>query len=398
MRWLNRQISTRQMVFKGALALLAVVAIVAGLNYLSGNAGARSTTHATSHIQQTPTPRPTPTLTPTPDLAKTLALTVNGLRIVNPQGEPITLLGASRFSLEFRCSGDGHFALADFQAMRAWGMNTVRIPLSSAYWRNLGQACPDYHATVASAVANAEAAGLYVILDLQRDAPLSLPQDATSGGAQCPLPDANGDVRFWKELASTYQNDPRVLFDLFGEPNNIGWYQWWNGGSVTSNCYAYDRAYTYTAIGMPALAAAVRAVAPRNIIILSGTGWGYDLSDITSQHAAPVSNVLYATHPWNHASIEQPGDWQRAFGATARRLPVIATEFGGYDCHTSYTSSVISYFQQLNMSYLAWAWTPGDCATPGLLADWNGTPTSPYGAFIKAQMMQADKANPAAFQ
>lgn len=332
--------------------------------------------------------------TPTQDPWTTEGLSVQGTQIVTSSGKPITLLGVARFSLEFACQGDGHFQLADFEAMRAWGMNTVRIPLSSAFWRNLDNQCPTYRATVAAAVANAEAAGLYVMLDLQRDAPFSRPQDGATGGAQCPLPDARYDVAFWKQVAALYRDDPRVLFDIFGEPYSIGWYQWWHGGSVTSACYAYPAEYTYTAISMPALAEVVRAAAPRNLIILSGINWGYDLSGVTSQHAVALTNILYGTHPWHHSSIQQPYDWPRAFGATAQHLPVIATEFGAYDCQTGYISTALAYFARLHMSFLAWAWAPGGCATPALITDWAGAPTAPYGRFIQQRMLAVAATNP----
>lgn len=337
---------------------------------------------------------PTVTPKPTQDPWVTEGLSVQGTQIVAPDGRPITLLGAARFSLEFECQGDGHFQLADFQAMRAWGMNTVRIPLSSAFWRNLDNRCPTYQATVAAAVAHAEAAGLYVILDLQRDAPFSRAQDATSGGAQCPLPDATYDVAFWQAVATRYRNDPRVLFDIFGEPYDVSWLQWWNGGAITSACYGYQTEGTYTAISMPALASVTRAVAPRNIIIVSGLDWGYDLSGLDSQHVVDLSNIVYGTHPWDHSSVQRPWDWQRAFGATAQQLPVIATEFGEYDCQTDFIAQELAYFSQRQMSFLAWAWTPGACDTPALIANWHGTPTAPYGSFIQQRMLAVAATNP----
>ena len=68
---------------------------------------------------------------------------------------------------------------------------------------------------------------------------------------------------------------------------------------------------------------------------------------------------------------------------------MIATEFGAYDCRTGYISREIAYFEKLHMSFLAWAWTPGACSVPGLIASWNGTPTTPYGQYIREQMRQA---------
>lgn len=389
---LLRDIS-RPVYLRAALVGLAALALIVALGLASAGHGPSGGPVGTPARATRTAATPTATVDPWP----IYALSVKDRRIVNTHGQPVTLLGAARFSLEFECHGDGHFTLADFQAMRAWGMNTVRIPLSSGFWRNLGGGCPDYAATVRSAVANAEAAGLYVILDLQRDAPFNNHSDIKSGGAQCPLPDASTDVAFWNAVAGTYKNDPRVLFDLFGEPHDISWSQWRHGGLIRTTCSIYSTSKSYTAIGMPALAAAVRAVAPRNLIILSGIAWGYDLSGAGGSSATSLSNILYATHPWGHRLIQRPSDWWRAFGDPAKSLPVIATEFGEYDCRTSYIGPEISYFEQLHLSYVAWAWTTSGCSTPGLLSSWSGEPTQPYGAYIRDRMLDAAKTNPSGF-
>lgn len=382
---MNMEPSRRELI-QVILTVAVVVVIVAAI--IGGMA------HATTALQRAaarPTAPPVPTLSAPGNntLPPTDKLAVHGTRIVDGNNHLVLLLGATDYSLEFECGGDGHFQLADFQAMRSWGMNTVRITLSSAFWRNLDGQCPNYTTTVTAAVANAEAAGLFVILTLQWDAPFSLPQDASHGGAQCPLPDANYDVTFWQDIAEIYQNDPRVLFDLYGEPHDIDWTEWAQGGTITSNCFLYQTPQTYQAIGMPALAMKVRAIAPLNLIIASGIGWGYDLSGLADPTLrVPTTNVLYGTHPFNHSGAQQPFDWPRAFGSVAAQIPVIATEFGAYDCGTDYTSQAIKYFEQLHISFLAWAWTTGACTIPSLLANWSGTPSVPYGAFIRQQMQQ----------
>jgi endoglucanase len=357
------------------VALVTIAAVLGGMIHATSALGVTA-------AQQTSVIVPT---LPTTSQALLAAdeLAVRGTGIVDGAGRTVTLIGAADFSLEFSCAGDGHFQLSDFQAMRSWGMNTVRITLSSAFWRNLDGDCPDYTATVTAAVANAEAAGLYVILTLQWDAPFSLPQDATTGGAQCPMPDATYDVRFWQDIAEIYQDDPRVIFDLFSEPHDIDWTEWESGGTIASTCAYYSTPRAYQAIGMPELAAKVRAIAPSNLIILSGLGWGYDLSQIQPVN---LQGILYGTHPWNHGNYQAPWDWPRAFGNMTQHLPVIAAEFGAYDCQTDYIATEIAYFQKLHMSFLAWAWTTGNCSD--LIASWNGTPTTPYGQYIRQQMLQ----------
>jgi|SRR5579859_1547402 len=341
-------------------------------------------------------PAASATTAPTVSVAPshTPGVMVSGTRIVDTRtGGVITLVGAARSGLEYSCTGDGHFASADFAAMRAWGMNVVRLTLSSELWANHAGACPGYRALVRAAVANAEAQGLYVILALQWTAPFDTSLDRAHGGAQCPMPDNNQDVSFWRDLAALYHGDQRVLFDLMGEPYGVSFAVWENGGSITAGCDVIGGGVTheggvYQAIGMRDLVAVVRAVAPRNVLILSGTNWGYELSGVASGHAIAGGNLLYGTHPWNYGG-KQPQDWGASFGALAARYPVIATEFGSYDCGTSYTAQAIAYFTARHISWLAWSWNLGGCGQPALISDWSGTPTVPYGAYLKEQMLSA---------
>ena len=335
-----------------------------------------------------------PTSTPTSTSLQP-ALSIQGTQIMNAHGSVVTLIGTSRSSLEYLCSGDGHFQLADFQAMRSWGMNVVRIPLSSEFWANGGNTCPNYHLTVATAVANAEAAGLYVILTLQWNAPLQVPDDPTVGGGQYPMPDAQGDVAFWQDLATIYRSDPAVLFDLFGEPHDVSWDVWLNGGRIATSVFRGNHygsgTGSYQAIGMAGLVAKVRAVAPDTVLVLSGLSWGYDLTGISQGDAIGAKNIIYSTHPFDYPTKE-PTDWPQDFGDLSGSHAVIAAEFGAYNCQTGYTSTAIAYFNQHHISWLAWGWDTASCSNPSLLADWSGTPNSPYGAYIRQQMLAMHQA------
>jgi len=55
---------------------------------------------------------------------------------------------------------------------------------------------------------------------------------------------------------------------------------------------------------------------------------------------------------------------------------VIATEFGDSPkCDGVYNKELIDYADVHNASWTAWAWYPGGCNFPSLIADWSGTPT-----------------------
>ncbi|MBA3824987.1 MAG: cellulase family glycosylhydrolase [Ktedonobacterales bacterium] len=334
------------------------------------------------------------TATLLPPGIKTLSpLSIQGTTIVDATGKHVTLLGVTRSSLEYLCGGDGHYQLADFKAIRAWGANVVRLTLSSEFWANPHQSCPPYHATVEAAVSNARAAGLYVILAMQQNAPADLPNDEITGGAQCPLPDASKDLAFWHDLSALYRDNGDILFEILSEPHAPSQDIWFAGGTVTSDCNnTYPQPITYTGLGMDAFASKIRGYAPHTILIISGNGYGYDVSGVGQTYHFHAKNLLFATHAFDHPTVQRPDDWARAFGEAAATEPVIATEFGGYNCQIGYISQEIAYFQSLHMSWLAWGWGARACDEPSLIRDWKGTPIAPYGTYIRAQMLaQATK-------
>lgn len=378
------------------LASLTVFGVSHALTQIKATGRSQAAAATATAVQRAATATATP-VPPTATPAPVPALATQGNRIVNTAtGQTVRLIGAARSSLEYECQGDQHFALADFQAMRSWGMNAVRIPLWTRFWLNIDNSCPTYQQTVAGAVANAEAAGLYVILTIQWNAACAAPSDYFADHTpdyQYPMPDAKTDAQMWQQLAGIYKADTHVIFDIFSEPHYISWSVWYNGGPITTSSGC-----TYQAIGMNALAEQVRASAP-NLIIVSGNDWGYDLSQIGNGYAIKASNVVYGTHPFEYGDKE-PGYWQNSFGNTAAHYPVIATEFGEYDCQTGYIGQAISYFNAHQMSWLAWNWSvvppsvtapcdPTQFQGPFLLASWSGTPMAPYGVYIRDQMLAA---------
>src|SRR5947209_3466065 len=135
------------------LALVAFAMIVSALTAC----GSTTPTTSASRSSATVTPRATASPTATPALP---TLAVHGNRLVNAvTGAPVTLVGASHSSLEYNCQGDGHYGAVDFQAMKTWGMNAIRVPLSSQLWANYAGTCPTYVRTVTDLVATAQRAG-----------------------------------------------------------------------------------------------------------------------------------------------------------------------------------------------------------------------------------------------
>jgi endoglucanase len=309
-----------------------------------------------------------------PAAVSTQGLTVSRNHILDGQGNIVTLVGATRWGLEFDCHGDQHYTLGDFQAMRSWGMNAVRITLSSAYWLNLANVCPDYQATVATAIHNAEQANLYVMLVLQRESPFNHLNEITHGGSLYQMPDMNA-IPFWQQIGEKYASDPHIIFEIYTEPHDVSWQVWRDGGQVSTDSGPYQTP------GMQRLVTLLNTVAPHHLVVVGGLQYAYDLSGVLNGYPIVGNDVVYATHPYDYSN-KQPADWSRAFGELAQRAPVIASEFGEFDGGTHYIKQVLAYFMSAHTGYFAWAWTAGTGNTDLLKTGvWNGTPSA-YGQYI----------------
>jgi hypothetical protein len=167
----------------------------------------------------------------------------NYATVCRADGTPHLFHGVDRPSLEWDSAGEwnnsGGIPRSDFKAMAAWHANVVRIALNQDFW--LAGATlhdPGYVDTVDRAVKDAEASGLDVILDLhwsdRGDLTVSKAgqgQGQAGHADQQQMADINSK-QFWSEVASKYQNDGHVLFELYNEPHDISWDVWLHGGIV----------------------------------------------------------------------------------------------------------------------------------------------------------------------
>jgi endoglucanase len=287
---------------------------------------------------------------------------VVGNTILDSAGKSHLFHGVDRPSLEWSSSGD-HLSQGDYALMASWKANVVRIALNQDFWL---QGSPVYSATYASTVDQqikwAEAAGLDVILDLH----WSDKGTFSTMAAQQRMADDNS-LTFWQSVASKYQTDGRVLFELYNEPHDVTWPVWLNGGPSGDG---------FMVVGMQQLYDAVRGTGAENLVVIGGLQFAYDLSGVP-QNAVTGHNIVYATHPYNQPPNKQPAQWDAGFGFLSATYPVMATEFGDVkSCDTSYYSALVMYADAHKMSWTGWAWYPSGCQFPSLVTDWNGTPSA----------------------
>ncbi|MFC1714175.1 cellulase family glycosylhydrolase [Candidatus Poribacteria bacterium] len=309
------------------------------------------------------------------------ALHVEGSRLVTADGSIVRLQGVSIPTLGISNTGGDRLLESLRVAIHDWNSNTIRLPLSQERWfgeaegqRYGGQL---YRLIVDEVVRYISENGCYVILELQ-----ALGIGPSGKEIYTMMPDMKS-VEFWRDLATHYANDPAALFELYNEVHDVSWDVWKFGGWVTEN------EITYEASGMQELLNVVRSTEARNIAVVGGLDWAYDLRGIPEYALEdPYGNVMYATHiyPWKG----KEKDWNENIGHVIGKYPILVGEVGSepgawspypdYDPYI-WSDEVLSYIHKHELNWTAWCFDV--LAGPPLLADWDYNPTPYWGDFVK---------------
>lgn len=363
-----------------------------------------------------------------------LSIRVEGSRFIDSAGKLVQLRGVNYSGFEFVAiqgwnGADPSGAQAGqpggpkWSAIKSWKANTVRLPLNEASW--LGYPCTDtsgvkrnpdpggnYKSSVQKQVAQANAAGLYVILDLHWTAP----------GSTCPMLQtqmANQDhsIAFWTSVANTFKHNPAVLFELFNEPffnfdfSGDPWAYMMRGTDGSFSGYPatgsggkwQDVKQPWAIASYQTLLNTVRATGATNVVLIGTMQYSQNLSAwLANKPTDPLNQMAAAWHPyatfgaeWGTPAYAQPnfapGVFSDARNILAAGIPVIVTETG--DRNTPGTvgaplvSNLTAWADANGISVIGWTWNVWGEPAHVLIKDVNGTPTDGYGRVFRDWLM-----------
>jgi hypothetical protein len=322
-------------------------------------------------------------------------LHVSGNRLVNSRDARVVLRGVVRSGGEFMCVQghgiwDGPMSQASVNAMKAWHVTAVRIPLNEACWNGDSYVKPAYRGAAYQQAVEAYVRllnrnGIVAILTLTwTDGGYTGPSaNCPSARAVCqkPMPDT-GAVPFWTSVARTFKGNDSVLFDLFNEPYperaagasaSEGWSCWRDGGTCTG--------IRYQVAGMQALVNAVRSTGANNVLMLGGLEYANDMSQWLAYKPVDRDHNLVASwHSYAFNTCSIPSCWDATVAPVIARVPLIAGEIGEKNCTDSYLRQLLPWLDAQHSGYLAFAWNADFPCGPGpsLITSYSGTPTH-YG-------------------
>jgi endoglucanase len=383
--------------YNGALGTGASVSAGFLASWTGGNAVPTSFqlngTTCNVDTEPSPTPDPTdPTDPPNPGDGTAPALRVLGSKLVDAEGNTRRMLGVNRSGGEFMCVQgrgifDGPVDDASVKAIADWNANTVRIPLNEECWLGLSHIQPEYAGTnyinaVKDLVAKVKAHGMTPILELhwsygQYTGNSSGCSDVHAS-CQKPMPDMQYTPSFWTSVASTFRDDPTVVFDLFNEPypdratstTTQAWQCWRDGGTCPG--------IGYEVAGMQDLVDAIRDTGAKNLILAGGLAYSNDLSQwLTYKPTDPVGNLAAAWHVYNFNTCSNESCWNSTLAPVAAQVPLVAGEIGENTCAHGFIDQVMNWFDDRGLSYLGWTWNTWNCNSgPALISSYDGTPTA----------------------
>jgi endoglucanase len=319
-----------------------------------------------------------------------LYIGVQGNKLVDGEGKPVRLLGVSRSGTEFRCAEENGFFegpsdIASIEAMKAWHINVVRVPLNESCWLGLG-GIPDrysgsaYREAIKGWVNRLESQGLYVILDLQWAAPGN-----NRAGGIIPMPDADHAADFWRSVATEYKEDRAVIFDLYNEPRpGVGWACWQNGCEVEDEYFG-----RYQVTGFTQLVEAVRSTGAEQPLLLPGLNWSSQMRGWLKHVPDDPAHAIVAANHTYFKFTDCTRECKKALTNIHKTYPVVTGELGQSNCRHGYSVNYMKWADKENISYLGWAWNSGPgwgCTEgPSLISDYAGTPTE-YGVGLKSHL------------
>lgn len=333
------------------------------------------------------TARPQPLILPA-------GLHVVGNRIEESNGRSLTTQifhGVNRSGTEYQCTKDGTTFdgpadQASINAMLAWKVTIVRVPLNEDCWLGINGeptgkgTATQYRQDISDYVHLLRQNKLIVILELHWSAPGT--QQALR---QLPMPDADHTPDFWSSVASTFKSDAFIIFEMFNEPSIATWPCWLQGSAQpnTSPCQETD----FAVAGMQTLVNTVRKSGASNLILVGGIAFSNNLYGwLQYKPHDPLNNMAASFHMYPGNGCADTTCLESSVVPVLAHYPILVDEIGEFDCNTDFLQSILPWFDSHQVGYLAWAWDVYNCSTfPSLISDYSGTPTA-YGIGYKKHL------------
>lgn len=314
-------------------------------------------------------------------------LRVSGTTVLDKAGKEVLLRGVNVPSLGWKPAGE-YVLRSIVVAIDDWKSNVIRLPVKEDFWFGTNAEQKEggaaYRKLVDDCITMAANRGAYTVLDLHR---FRAPKQV--------------HMEFWKDAAARYKDHPAVIFDVFNEPYSISWKVWRDGGFVEDKNAGPDEVTFlsetekevkgFKSVGMQALVDAIRGTGAKNIVIVGGLDYSYDLSGMANGYAIDEkggNGMMMSTHIY-----AQKRDYPGKVLIMADKYPIFVGEFGAntkkfnfmpaaaQEDAATWVPKIFGFMQKHKMHYAGWSFHPS--AGPTMIQGWDFAPTPEWGGVAK---------------
>ncbi len=284
-------------------------------------------------------------------------LRIDGTRLLDVHGQPVTLRGMSLFWSQWI---PRYYNEATLRRLRDdWGITVIRAALAVEHGGYLGN--PEAEAAKIDRVVEAATKlGLYVIIDWHAHQPH--PDDASA---------------YFASVAAKYGDRPNIIYETYNEPlPEHGW------ATVLKPYHAK-------------VVAAIRAHDPDNIIVLGTRSWSQDVDEAAADPVAGA-NLAYTLHFYAASHKQHYRD--KAQAALDRGIALFVTEYGTTQASGDESIDPAEaqiwwdWMEARGISYANWSIADKDEKSaifrPGTSTDgrWRDTDITESGLLVRAQL------------
>ena len=336
-------------------------------------------------------------------------LRVSGNKLVDRSNNVVHLRGVNRSGTEYACVQgwgifDGLSNAASIEAMTAWHVNVVRVPLNEDCWLAINgikarYAGEKYRKAIVNYVNLLHRYGMYAEVSLIYGAPGKYKATYESAA-----PDEDHSPAMWSSMASVFKGDPNVILAPWGE-TTVGWACFMRKGCGDEAKYGpYDR--FYRTASMKQAVQDMREAGYQGIVSLPCinfanacgkiNGQDYDGSTwLKSRPADPDHQTIAEAQAFGDDTCNTTVCFNSSMRPITKVVPMIFAETGemyggsgsgetdtGAGCGPTYISQFMTWADAHDVGYEAWTWdTWGGCGV--LIKSYNGMPSSPWARWVK---------------
>nr|BAF57456.1 putative glycosyl hydrolase family5 [uncultured symbiotic protist of Cryptocercus punctulatus] len=150
-------------------------------------------------------------------------------------------------------------------------------------------------------------------------------------------------VDFFTKVATKYKGVPNILYEILNEPESDGW--------------PAIKRYALTVIKV------IRAIDPENPVIIVGTpSWDQYIEQAAADPITEYKNILYSLHIYVGT---HPDSYRTNARNSLSKIGIFATEMGAMNAdgdgplNREKFNQWISFYEEVGISYLAWALQTG---------------------------------------